>query len=61
MTGEEIKTGRLAVGLTQEQLAQKVGVAAATIQRWEAGIHSSSPLALKKLKRVLRDSARIPA
>lgn len=37
-TAERIKRARLRAGLTQEQLAQRVGVAHATVSRWERGV-----------------------
>jgi transcriptional regulator with XRE-family HTH domain len=38
MTAEELKALRARIGLTQEELAQKLGVARNTITRWEMGI-----------------------
>ncbi len=35
MTGEEYRTNRLAIDLTQQQLAEKLGVAVSTIQARE--------------------------
>ena len=54
MKGEEILEKRKAKGMTQEQLAHKLGVAVATVQRWERGHHSPSPMAQAKLKAALR-------
>lgn len=38
-TAERIKQARLRAGLTQEQLAQRVGVASITASRWERGVN----------------------
>jgi len=40
MTPEELKALRARLGLTQQELAEKVGVARNTINRWEMGIRS---------------------
>lgn len=48
MTKEEIKEIRLAMGLTQEEFARKLGTVVATVSRWERGI--SSPLHIFKNK-----------
>lgn len=39
MTGPELLAARDALGLTQRQLAELLGVPQATIWRWEAGKH----------------------
>jgi DNA-binding XRE family transcriptional regulator len=49
-------------GLSQEQLAQKVGVSWSTVSRWENGKGNPSPLAREKLVALIKDaklSARI--
>jgi transcriptional regulator with XRE-family HTH domain len=38
MTGKEVRTLRLKLGLTQAELAEKVGVARNTVTRWEMGV-----------------------
>ena len=40
---ENIKTRRLALGLTLEQVARAVGVSKATLQRYESGVISNIP------------------
>jgi transcriptional regulator with XRE-family HTH domain len=35
---ERLRSHRLAAGLSQEALARKLGVAAATVHRWESGL-----------------------
>lgn len=37
LSPEQIRANREALGLTQEQLAASLGIAAATISRWESG------------------------
>lgn len=46
MTAEDLKALRDQLDLTQEELAQKLGVARNTITRWEMGIrHIPEPVA----------------
>jgi len=44
-----IKDLRIALGLTQEQFAAKVGVTFSTVNRWENGKGKPSPLAVKQI------------
>ena len=37
MIGSNIQSRRRAIGLTQEQLAERLGVARQTVAKWEAG------------------------
>ncbi|MCB2229939.1 helix-turn-helix transcriptional regulator [bacterium] len=46
---------RQTLGLTQEKLAQKLGVSFPTINRWENGRSKPSPLALKQIEDLLQD------
>lgn len=46
---------RQTLGLTQERLAQKLGVSFPTINRWENGRSKPSPLAMKQIEDLLRD------
>jgi DNA-binding transcriptional regulator YiaG len=49
MTAQEIKGIRISLGLTQDKFAYKLGVSSSTINFWETGRVSPSPLALEKL------------
>ena len=40
---EKLKTYRMLHGLTQQQLADALGVVLPTVQTWEAGIHQPMP------------------
>jgi putative transcriptional regulator len=44
---------RLEMGLTQEQLAAKLGVSFPTVNRWENKKTKPSPLAVQKLQKLL--------
>jgi transcriptional regulator with XRE-family HTH domain len=53
MTGKELKEWRRKQGLSQEGLAQRLGVIRLTVARWETGaraIPSFLPLALEALE-----------
>jgi putative transcriptional regulator len=47
-----IREIRLALGLTQEQFAAKLGVTFPTVNRWENHKTKPSPLAIQKLKKI---------
>lgn len=51
--GASIKTGRENLGLTQADLATRVGVSQQTIARWERGNSTPSPAALEKLSAIV--------
>lgn len=54
MTPDALRTRRLALGLTQNALALRLGVSQSTVLRWEAGGVMDSPvlvdLALQRLE-----------
>ena len=54
----DIKAIRERLNLTQEQLAQKIGVSWATVARWERGIGKPSPLAQKALENLLKETSK---
>ena len=45
----EIKTRRTALGMTQEDLAEKLGVSHITVSRWERGAALPSPKNVKAM------------
>ncbi|MHC4346317.1 MAG: helix-turn-helix domain-containing protein [Planctomycetota bacterium] len=45
---------RLALGLTQEQFAAKIGVTYSTVNRWENSSAKPSPLAMLRLEELQR-------
>lgn len=51
--GERIKAAREHAGLTQEDLAKKLGVRAITVSRWERGQQTPSKKTLKRLEEIL--------
>ncbi len=53
-----IRTLREALGMTQTQLAEQVGVTKMTVARWEWGKMEPSPAAAKALDKLRRDAGR---
>lgn len=51
MNSKDIKKIRLLLGLSQERLARELGVSFCTVNRWEKGRTTPSPMAVEKLKR----------
>lgn len=56
MTAEEIRELRLSLGLTQGQLAEKIGVHRDTISYYERGVHSPSLLHAYRLEQLRKES-----
>lgn len=52
MTGSEVKTLRVGLGMTQEDLAHELGVTVSTVNRWENGHTRPSRLATAGLDRL---------
>jgi len=52
-----IKEMRLNLGMTQEELAQKLGVSFTSVNRWENGQTKPSKLARKQLELLATDNA----
>jgi putative transcriptional regulator len=50
----EIKELRKKLNMTQQELADKLGVAPFTVRRWESGKARPSPLAKRQLARLER-------
>jgi DNA-binding XRE family transcriptional regulator len=51
--GDRLRSARQHAGLTQEDLAKKLGVRAITISRWERGQQAPSKKTLKRLEEIL--------
>ncbi len=51
----DIKVIREKLGLTQEEIAQKLGVSWGTVARWEAGKSKPSKLARKAIANLLKE------
>jgi len=51
----DVKDIRLRLGLTQEELAHKLGVSWGTVARWEAGRNKPSKLAQKAIENLVRE------
>ncbi len=52
MDPDRIKKIRLSLGWSQERLARELGVSFSTVNRWERGRTSPSPLAAKSLEKL---------
>lgn len=53
MEGEAIRNMRRRIGVTQQQLGDRLGVDQATVSRWERGIENPRPSRLKLLRSIL--------
>jgi transcriptional regulator with XRE-family HTH domain len=53
-----IRERRIALGLTQEQFAVKIGVTYSTVNRWENKKAKPSPLALLRIEGLQKKSNR---
>jgi len=53
----DIKTIRAKLGLTQQELAYRLGVALPTVARWEAGKGKPSKLARKAIENLLKETS----
>ena len=51
-----LRTLRKELSVSQEQLAQRLGVTWSTVNRWENGKGQPSPLAKEKLRKVLAEA-----
>ena len=56
MTGKEVRAIRQRLGLTQAELADKVGVTRNTVTRWEIGLLGIRESAARLLKRLAAES-----
>lgn len=56
MTGAEIRAARLTLGLTQEQLAEQMGLfGKQTISQWERGVRTPGGPSIRLLEALLRE------
>jgi DNA-binding transcriptional regulator YiaG len=53
---ERLKTYRMRMGLSQEKLAEKLGIDSGTIGGWERGIHRPTKESLRLIDRFLKNS-----
>ena len=53
MKPTEIKETRKALGLTQKELADKIGCSVRSIQNWEQGERKTSGIAIKAIYRLV--------
>ena len=51
--GEKLKAARKAAGMSQAELAEKIGCFQKDISRWESGLHEPGALTLKKMAQAL--------
>ena len=51
-TSKMVKEVRVALGLTQEQFAAKIGVTVTTVNRWENDRGKPYPLAMRQLAKL---------
>jgi len=54
----DIKSIRLRLGFTQEDLARKLGLALSTVSKWDQGVTSPSRLAREKLEKFIREMGK---
>ena len=55
MTGEELKTLRTRLRLTQAELGKRLGVARVTVARWELGLRRVPELAARLVQHVAKE------
>jgi len=54
----DLKKLRKILGLTQEKLADELGVSLATIVRWETGKTKPSPLARQRINQLVKEAVK---
>ena len=57
MTADQLKRKRRDLGLTQVELAKRLGVTRLTVVRWETGVHKI-PYATGELIKQMRETGR---
>jgi transcriptional regulator with XRE-family HTH domain len=58
MTADQFKALRKRTGLTQVDVAGRLGVDPMTISRWERGLHPINPLAVPGIRAALQQKQR---
>ena len=53
--GDELKQLRTRLGMTQDELGQRLGVARVTVARWEIGLRRVPELAVRLLQHVAKE------
>ena len=59
MTPDDIKNARKTLGLTQEGLAQRIGVTTSTVSKWEQGVRPVSNIAKTFIDSILKETTGI--
>ena len=54
----DVKALRSRLGISQNELAQRLKVTASTVARWEQGVMKPSPMAVKQLEALERRAGR---
>ncbi len=57
-TAKTVTELRVALGLTQEQFAARLGVTLSTVNRWENGVGKPSPLAMARINELQNELER---
>jgi transcriptional regulator with XRE-family HTH domain len=55
MIGDELKQLRTRLGLTQDELGQRLGVARVTVARWEIGLRRVPELAARLVQHIAKE------
>jgi transcriptional regulator with XRE-family HTH domain len=55
MMGDELKQLRTRLGMTQDELGQRLGVARVTVARWEIGLRRVPELAARLVQHVAKE------
>jgi transcriptional regulator with XRE-family HTH domain len=58
--GQQIKSGRISAGLTQEQLGEQIGFTKQEVSRWESDKHTPRFCTISKIQKVLNIIIEMP-
>ncbi len=56
--GERINDRRSRLGMTQNELANKIGITRSTVQKWESGVHLPKKETIPKIAKYLNYNER---